>query len=194
MRQSGMEVSPELRHLAQLPKSTVTEHKRMWAYGNHYSAQDPLVGNTYLTYDSGVACIASAVCVASTSDTRPIEADLKYVGVLRKILQVDYVYRKINVMVCDWIKPNVAGNATMKQDSHGFWVIKKGAFQGPRAEPYILPAHASQVRRQSRLRPVCILCYFWHLNYRYVYTCKSNSETTICSVCISNTGVLRPRL
>ena len=52
MRQSSIVVSPELRHLSQLPLSTVTEYRRMWAFGNHYRTEDMLVGNTYLTYDS----------------------------------------------------------------------------------------------------------------------------------------------
>ena len=144
--EAGEDVSPELRHLSQLPLSTVTEHKKLWAYGNHYGSEDAEMGNTFLTYDSGVACVASTVCLASAADSRPVQADVKYVGELRKILQVNYVYRKWNVMECSWIKPNVSGNPTMRQDSHGFWLIKKGAFQGPRSEPYILPAHASQVR------------------------------------------------
>lgn len=138
-------VSPELRNLAVLPQSLVTEYRRMWAYGNHYRVESEAHGNTYVTYDSGIACVATALCQASSSDRRPVEAQLKYVGVLRNIKQVDYVYMKINVMECSWIKPNVAGNPTMRQDEHGFWLIRKGAFQSARSEPFLLPRHASQV-------------------------------------------------
>ena len=138
-------VSPELRNLAILPQPIITKYKRMWAYGNHFRAEDPIRGNTYLTYDSGIACVAATECQSSAADRRPVEAKLKYVWVLRNIIQVNYVYLKINVMVCSSIKPNVAGNPTIKQDDHGFWLIRKGAYQGPREEPYLLPVHASQV-------------------------------------------------
>lgn len=145
MHLENVPVTPELRHMSQLPLSIVTEHHRIWAYGNHFRTEDSILGNTYLSFDSGVACVAATQCQASPADIRLVEAQLKYVGILRKILQLNYVYRKVNVFECSWIKPNILGNQTIKQDSHGFWLVKKGAFQGPRAEPYILPAHASQV-------------------------------------------------
>ena len=158
MLAGGEEVTAELRNLSQLPLPWVNEYKRMAAFGNHYRIEDPAVGNTFETYDSGVACVAATLCQASTVDQRPVEADLKYVGVLRRIIQVNYVYRQIIVMECSWIKPNVTGNVTMKQDDHGFWLFRKDAFQGPRVEPYILPVHASQVRMISRL---FFLHVFW---------------------------------
>ena len=145
MMSANEDVSPELRNLAQLPLPWVYEYKRMWAYGNHYRTEDLGIGNPFVTYDSGVACVASTLCQASSTDQRPVEANLMYVGILRRIIQVNYAFKKINLMECSWIKPNVTGNATIRKDEHGFWLIKKNAFQGPRAEPYILPVHASQV-------------------------------------------------
>ncbi|KAG0593706.1 hypothetical protein M758_UG012500 [Ceratodon purpureus] len=67
----------------------------------------------------------------SASDMRPVEANLKYVGILRKITQVDYGVAKFNVLSCSWIKPNVAGNRTMRKDEHGFWLVKNNAFKEP---------------------------------------------------------------
>ncbi|KAG0594744.1 hypothetical protein M758_UG105300 [Ceratodon purpureus] len=145
MLANGEQVAPELRNLAHLPRSLVTEYKRMWAYGNHFRAEVATQGNNYLTYDSGVACVATTACQSSFSDTRLVEAQLKYIGVVRNILQVDYLYLKINLLVCSWIKPNVARNPNIKQDTHGFWLIKDGAFEGPRAKPYLLLVHASQI-------------------------------------------------
>lgn len=145
MLAEGEVVSSDLRNLAQFPLTSVFEYKRMWAYGNHFRAEDITIGNTHEGYDSGVAAIVSTECQASTADRRLVQANLKYVGVLRNIIQVNYVSLKVNVMECSWIRPNVTGNATMKTDEHGFSLVKRDAFQGPRAEKYILPAHASQV-------------------------------------------------
>ena len=103
----NVHVSPEVRNLANLPKSEIEEYRGMSAYGNHYRIEDPLEGNPYKTYDSGVACIASTLCQFSATDRRPVQANLEYVGVLRKIIRLDYNVLQINVMSCDWIKPNV---------------------------------------------------------------------------------------
>lgn len=145
MQQAGEVIPTELRHLSQMPQSVVMEHRGMWAYGNHYRIEDTLQGNPYLTFDSGVACLATTLCQHSPRDLRPVEAELKYVGILRRIIRVDYVHLKINVMECSWIKPNIAGLRTIKQDEHGFWLIKKDAYQGGNANPYVLPVHTSQV-------------------------------------------------
>ena len=87
MRADNICVSAELRNLAHLPKPIVEEHGGMSAYGNHFRCEDPIVGNPFQTYDSRVACIASTLCQTSNVDRRPIEANLKYVGILRKIIQ-----------------------------------------------------------------------------------------------------------
>ena len=138
-------VSSDLRHLSHPPHSTVFEYRSMSAYGNHFRVEDPAQGNPYRTFDSGVACIGVTVCQNSASDRRPVEAHLKYVGIVRNIIQVDYDVLKVNVLSCSWIKPDVAANSTMKQDEHGFWLIKNDAFLRAHVDPYIFPAQASQV-------------------------------------------------
>jgi hypothetical protein len=35
---------------------------------------------------------------------------------------------------------------TMRVDEYGFWKVKDYAFQNSEVEPYLLPAHATQVR------------------------------------------------
>lgn len=86
----------------------------MYAYANHYRVEDTIEGNPYVTYDSGVACIATTMCEYSATDRRLVQANLKYVGVLRKIIRVDYNVLQVNVMSCDWIKPNMAGNRNIR--------------------------------------------------------------------------------
>jgi hypothetical protein len=137
--------SRDLYYLVQLPSRDIIEFSAMWAFGNYYRTQDVFVGNPYISYDSSEACVAKVSCHSSTRDRRPLDSRLKYVGVLRNILRVDYAVLKINIMECSWIKPNLAGNRTIFQDAHGFWLVKKDAFQSSMEEPYILPVHASQV-------------------------------------------------
>lgn len=145
MDEANEEVSLEVCYLCQLPSPDVSEFKAMWAYGNHFRAEMPLSGNTFLSYDFGIAVVARTTCQSSTQDQRPVEADLQYVGIVRKIIRVSYATLRVNVMKCSWIKPNLVGNRTIRQDPHGFWLVKKDAFQPPHEDPYILPAHAAQV-------------------------------------------------
>ena len=138
-------VSWDLRYLSQRPSPRVREYNAIWAYGNHFRAVNPITGNPYESYDSGVASIQAQTCQSSSRDRNPVNANLNYVGVLQKVLRVEYASLKVNVMKCNWIKPNLVGQATMRLDEHGFWLVKHGAFQPHSAEPYVLPAHVSQV-------------------------------------------------
>ena len=146
MTSDGEQVSHDLRCISQMPDIRATEYPAMYAYGSHYRCLDELFGSTYISFDSGVACTMTQACRASASDRNPVEAPLKYVGVLRNIIKVEYASVKINVMKCQWIKPNLRGpNRTMRRDDHGFWLVKDGEFQAANIEPYIMPEHATQV-------------------------------------------------
>ncbi|KAG0594767.1 hypothetical protein M758_UG107600 [Ceratodon purpureus] len=152
MRAAGENVSAELQHLAQLPLPIVSEHRGMWAYGSHFRVEDKVYGNAFATYDLGVACVSTTLCQNSVGDRRPLQAKLKYVGVIRKIILLDYAFKTINVLQCNWICPNTMSRPTMRQDEHGFWMVRKDAFQAATADPYIMPVHASHVLLERLLR------------------------------------------
>lgn len=145
MLASREDVSLHLRYLCQLPSPDIYEWNAMWAYGNHFRCESKTVGNPHISYDSGIAAVAITTCQSSSRDIRPIETILQYVGVVRGIMRLSYGTLKVNVMTCSWIRPNLVGRPTIRKDPHGFWLVKKGAFQPPNMEPYILPAHAAQV-------------------------------------------------
>jgi hypothetical protein len=67
-----------------------------------------------------IACLGNQCCQASRDDRNPVNATLKYIGVLRSIMRVHYASTKINVMKCAWVKPNVMRSRKMKMDDHGF--------------------------------------------------------------------------
>jgi hypothetical protein len=140
--------SPEVLILAQPPARHVTEYPSMWAYGNHFRCEHALLGSTHISYDSGVACIVNQSCQSSSHDRNPVDANLKYVGVLRKILVVEYASRKVNVMKCAWVRPDLVGNRKIMKDEHGFWLVKLAALREEEVEPYVFPQHVSQVRPQ----------------------------------------------
>jgi hypothetical protein len=84
-----------------------------------------------------------------------VEAHLKYVGVLRKIMSVDFSSLKVNILKCQWYQPDLMGRPTMRVDEYGFWKLKENTFQEVKNEPYLLPAHASQVPNNPEPSPVC---------------------------------------
>ena len=139
-------VLDDVVYISQFLNERATEYHAMWVYGSHYRCMDEVIGLTHVSFDSRVACVASQTCRASLVDKSLVEAALKYIGIVRNIIKVDYTTLKVNIMKYQWIKPNLVGsNRTMRQDEHGFWLIKDGKFQSHDTKPYIMLGHATQV-------------------------------------------------
>jgi hypothetical protein len=49
--------------------------------------------------------------------------NLHYVSVLKKIIIVSYGGLQLVLMKCLWIPINTRGNAIVRQDEYGFWVM-----------------------------------------------------------------------
>ena len=144
MDQSGMNPDLSLQTMSRLPSRTVKHYNSMWAYGYHLRTDDEQ-GRAHVSFDSGVAAIITQECRSSRADQHPVEAWLKYVGIIKDIVQLDYGLHKYTVRRCSWVKPNQEGASTMRRDNHGFWSLKFDARQSHDIEPYILPAHVQQV-------------------------------------------------
>ena len=140
----GENPSADLVAMSRLPSPYVKHHNSMWAYGYHFRT-DSENGRQNISFDAGVAAIITQTCRSSTADMNPVEADLQYVGIIKDIVHVDYGHLDFKVLRCSWIKPDLAGEPTIKQDRDGFWLVKYGARQSPEVEPYLMPAHARQV-------------------------------------------------
>jgi hypothetical protein len=70
--------------------------------------------------------------------------NLNYVSILKVV--VDYLGFLLVLFRCSWIPKNTRGNATIRQDEHGFWVVNCAHWLPPMLEPYLFPAIVSQVR------------------------------------------------
>jgi hypothetical protein len=49
------------------------------------------------------------------------------------------------LMKCSWIPINTRGNAIMKQNEYGFWVVNHHQRVPTHVEPYVFPSIVSQV-------------------------------------------------
>jgi hypothetical protein len=72
--------------------------------------------------------------------------NLKYIGVLKEILVVDYACLPMVLFTCSWIPTNTQGNATICQDEHGFWVVNLACRLPPMVKPYVFPTSMIQVK------------------------------------------------
>ena len=125
-------------HLSRKPSATITHYTAMYAYGNHFKVDDER-RTSHVSFDSGVAAIITQECRSSRADQSPVHASLQYVGVIKDIFRVDYEHIFFNLFRCSWIKPNMDGNATIREDEHGFWSTKFNTRQPAGLEPYIFP-------------------------------------------------------
>jgi hypothetical protein len=72
-----------------------------------------------VSYDLGVACISIQHCQSSAHDHNLVQATLRFVGVLRSTIRVEYASTKMNVMKYAWIRPDVVENRKVCIDEHG---------------------------------------------------------------------------
>ena len=133
-----------LASLSRMQNPMIKHYPFMYAYGHHFRVDDE-IGQSHISFDSGVACLATQVCKSSRVDTNPVEATLKYIGILKDKLQVEYGHLKYVVLKCSWIRPDLEGASTIREDSHGFWSVKYDARQATSMEPFLMPTHAKQV-------------------------------------------------
>ena len=89
--------------LSKVPNRVVKHFSSMYAYGYHFRVDDE-IGRSHVSFDSGVACIARQTCRSCRTDSNPIEADLKYVEIIKDIIQVEYGHLKFICLKCSWIR------------------------------------------------------------------------------------------
>ncbi|KAG0573462.1 hypothetical protein KC19_VG180400 [Ceratodon purpureus] len=168
MSNNGERPHVSLVFMSKLPSPHVSHFASMYAYGNHFRVDDK-AGHSHISFDIGVACIATQTCRSSIADQNPLEVDLKYVGIIKDIIQVEYGHIKYITLKCSWIRPHLEGSRSIRVDEHGFWSVKIAARQYPPVEPYVMPSHVKQVYfiedlRNPEWRIVCNVESRWRRN------------------------------
>ena len=134
LRESNFPVPRDIVTFSCPPSEIAYTYNAMWAYGCHYRC-DLERGPSHITYDSGIASMSS-----HTTNT------VVDVGVLKSIISVQYAAENILLMKASWIPPTQEGQATIKKDGSGFWMVKWTARQdSQRHNPYVFPCTISQV-------------------------------------------------
>lgn len=146
---------PELVALSLPPSKKVCAFSGMRSYGSHYRVEIEESGARHVTFDSGVAELDCSRRGHGASNM-PVHVRLVRVGVLKNILVLSYGNLNLVLMVVSWVAPHTVERPRLQRDSHGFWLANMAARPRDTANPYMLPALASQVEYFNVFR--CVPC------------------------------------
>ena len=136
---------PEVMALSSPPSKRVCAFSGMTSYGSHYRVDMEEGGPRHVTFDSGVAELETRRNGGGSPSTSA-EVHLVRVGVLKNILVMSYGNLNIVLMVVSWVAKHTDDRPRLRRDAHGFWLANMAARPRDTANPYLLPAFASQVK------------------------------------------------
>jgi hypothetical protein len=139
---------PELMALSLEPSKRVCAFSGMKSFGSHYRIDTEEGGPRHVTFDSGVAELHSRAAVRG-ANTNSVQVQLVRVGVLKNILVLSYGNLNIVLMVVSWVAKHTEERPRLRRDAHGFWLANMAARPRDTANPYLLPALASQVAYEA---------------------------------------------
>ncbi|KAL3698568.1 hypothetical protein R1sor_012644 [Riccia sorocarpa] len=121
-----------MRALVSLPKTQCRFYRKIQAYGNHYRVQESNRA-AFSTFDCGIA---------ATTDEH--NSTFMHVGVLKRILQLDYGLGNDNPVLFQgrWVQ---SGPASLKVDRDGFLLANFHRMIPEILDPFIFPSQVEQV-------------------------------------------------
>jgi hypothetical protein len=166
MTVAEQEERPELMALSWPPSRKVCAFSGMKSYGSHYRVDMEEGSPKHVTFDSGVAELTPRRRgVSLTSSHAHIQ--LARVGVLKNILVMSYGNLNIVLMVVSWVAKHTDERPRLRRDAHGFWLANMAARPRDTANPYLLPALASQVKYSLTPRRCHWGGCFWAMTHRH---------------------------
>jgi hypothetical protein len=118
----------------------------MTSFDCHYRVDVEESAIQHVTFDSGVAELR-AVAGGVRASQYVAGVDLVRVGVLKDIMVLSYENLSVVLMVVSWVAKHTCEQPRLSRDAHGFWLANMAAEPRDVTAPYMLPALASQVRR-----------------------------------------------
>ena len=86
----GKEVNLDLALMLTLPAVAAEEYNSMWAYRNHYRCLPDEESLSNETFDCRVFVMSPQGCQSSSQDRNVVDADLPYIGILKKMIVATY--------------------------------------------------------------------------------------------------------
>ena len=102
--------------------------------------------NNRKTQNSGVYVTTVTTCYSSSKDKRPVEGDVPYYGVLKKVIELEYTDSiKVMLFQCDWVDIHRG----VERDEYGFTIVNFNRLLyidgHQESEPFVFPSQAEQV-------------------------------------------------
>lgn len=136
---AGDKVSEELRALARGPHPVGKRYRGFIINGFRFHVKS--YENRRKTQNSGLVVTAETSSFSRRNDNNPVVGDVTYYGVLKDIIELEYLDgRKIVMFDCDWVSTRSA----QKQDEYGFALVNLSRLR-QHNEPFILSSQAQQV-------------------------------------------------
>lgn len=140
------ETNTTLWRLANGPQFLATRYPKYCVNGFTFGTSS--LDECLVTQDSGVSMDAIAPFVASKKDKRPKDKLVKWYGVIRDILVLDYIDFKETVFYCDWVKVEDKKNAYKVDPIWNHEMVNLSKLKDKRKveeDPFILAQEASGV-------------------------------------------------
>ncbi|KAF9588114.1 hypothetical protein IFM89_007590 [Coptis chinensis] len=128
------------------PSFTAMSYNRYTANGYAFYTSDS--ESTTTTQNSGVSMRAVTSFRASAKDRNLIDDEVTYYGVVKRILELDYVEFKKIVFYCDWVRIEDKTNGCIVDPDTNLVFVNIGRFMRNTSEvdePFILASEAKQV-------------------------------------------------
>lgn len=135
-----------LWRLANGPLHKATRFKKYRVNGFIFSPSD--TDECLVTQDSGVSMEAYSVFVSGRKDKNPKEGKMRYYGIIRDILEVDYIDFKETVFYCDWVKVEDSKNGCRLDSNWNQIMVNFNKLKNKELvdeDPFILAQEATSV-------------------------------------------------
>ncbi|RWR90776.1 class III heat shock protein [Cinnamomum micranthum f. kanehirae] len=143
MQVDGEHVNEQLQLLAMPPLRAVRCFKGYIVNGFRFHTEDR--ERQRKTQNSGVFLTAETSSFASARDTNPMTGNVGYYGVLKDVIELQYIGgNRIVLFKCDWWDVTNHGGRGIKQDEYGFTCVNFTRTLNTN-EPLILANQAQQV-------------------------------------------------
>jgi hypothetical protein len=136
----------KLWHLVQGPKFDCKTYRKYRINGFVFSPK--YHDDSVVTQDSGVCITAITTFMASKKDKNPVDAKVMWYGIIKEIIEVDYVFMKTVVFYCEWVKVEDKINGCKLCADSKLVMVNMNKLKSNEKyfdEPVILASEASQV-------------------------------------------------
>ncbi|KAK4426468.1 hypothetical protein Salat_1415400, partial [Sesamum alatum] len=132
MHLDGNQLSEELRALAQGPNLVGKRYRGFIVNDFHFYVKK--FEHRRRTQNSGLVVAAQTSSFVSINDNNPVIGEVTYYGVLKDIIELEYIGGgKIVMFECDWMSPGRA----QKHDGNGFTLVNFSKSK-QHDEPFVL--------------------------------------------------------